>query len=339
MKRLLFILFLAPFLVIAQDGGGGGSFFNGLAIGASGGATTFYGDLSEFDIIPKKSANSPVYGKGFNVFVSRNMYHGAGLKLSYESGNLMGGRLPGAESVPVHFQTEYKSGSFMANFELLDAFHGSKTETMRKFYLDLEAGVGMIMYRSVSYWSDSNSAREFVGYTEPEESIGDTRKELLTKADPLQAISVPIGLSFGWRLNYKTDININSTLYNTYTDELDTWLRDWTAKDKYMFTGIGIRYNFARSSSEYPPMSDRKQARLAKKEAEKRAAIDGESEQSASSTSQSKKGNGIFGLFKKQQEMQQNGSGEGDNLDMLNLQLQMFELQMKLFELFYLEKE
>jgi hypothetical protein len=343
MRFLYIILLSVPFILNAQDEGtGGGGFLNGFAFGASAGPTTFYGDLSEFDVLPKKPSNSALFGNAYNVFVSRNMYEGFGLKLTYENGHLLGGRQPGSESVPVNFETQFQSGSFTVNFELLDAFHGSKSETMRKFYIDMEAGVGMMMYRSVSYWSDSNRAREFVGYTEPEESIGQTRKELLNVADPLQAITVPVGVSFGWRLNHKTDINLNATLHNTFTDELDTWLRDWTAKDKYLFTGIGIRYNFKRSTSDYPPMSDRKQARLAEKEADRMAAMEARENggQGAASTQKSG-GGGLFGMFKKQQDVQQNtnNNGGGESLDMLNLQLQMFELQMKLFELFYLEKK
>jgi len=318
--RLIILLALVSLNLSAQK------IFDGMAVGASAGPTVFYGDLSEFDIIPVKPSNADIFGFAWNAFVQKDVYKGVGVKLSYENGYLTGGRLPGKQSVRVDFDTRYRTLALQVTYDLLDAFNKKEKLTTRT-YLEAQVGAGMVNYRSVSYWSDSNRAREFVGYSEPESSVASTRKELLNESDMLSTISVPVGLHFGYRINYKTDIFFNGTLHNTFTDELDTWLRDWSAKDKYLYAGFGVRLNFNRDESEYPEKKDRSRSSRRDKD-------------SASNGQDGGNGNSIFGRYKSQKNDGNNANAQnagGDDTNMLNLQLQMFELQMKLFEMFYLE--
>lgn len=301
-----------------------------MAISAAGGATTFYGDLSEFDIIPVKPENADLFGYGWNIGLSKDIMNGLRLKATYESGYLVGGRLPGKESVMVDFKTNYRGGLFQAEYDLLNAL--SKKEALqRRGYIDFQAGVGMLLYRSVSYWSDSGRAREYVGYTEPEETLSDNRKELLAEADRLQTITVPVGVTLGYRINYKTDLFVNATLHNTFTDELDTWTRDWTALDKYSLVSVGARFNMNRNEADYPDKKKRKKKSKKNKDAD----VDTNSDTGANVGGS----NSIFGRYQSQKENTTQQANGDSGLDMLTLQLQMFELQMKLFEMFYLEKK
>ena len=93
---------------------------------------------------------------------------------------------------------------------------------------------------------------------------------------------------------------------------MDAWDRDWTAKDKYNYIGIGVTYNFNRSHEDSP----KKKA----KEEVKNDAFDDEASVPAAKTKK--------GLFSKKKKKEED--------DLLKLRLKLFETQLKLFEMQYL---
>ena len=289
----------------------------------------FHGDLAEYDIFPKGTRLRETFKPAFHLYAQREIIYGLHVKLQYGQGSLAGGRITGAQSPQVNFETQYRTVALLASYDVFGQLF-RKNDKPSKIYLFGEVGIGMSFYRSLSFWSgEYEYVRDYVGYEVVNENPATQRYVTTEKSKMANTLAVPVGVTFGYRINYKTDLTLNYTFTNLMTDRFDTWSRDWSAKDKYSYVGIGIRYNFNRSSDDYPKKKPRKQNNSPEK-------ADGQSR------------NGLFRSKKDQASPQNVSIGEplrsrqGSNLDQGNngnlddIKLKMFELQLKLFEMQYL---
>lgn len=293
-------------------------FFNGFSVGGSAGVGLFHGSLADYNIFAPFSDFSTYYKFGWRAYVQRDIAYGLVLKLGFEKGQLAGGRLPGKQSIPVDFETRYNTINLSAAYNLLDLMTKKDGLKNQKFYLFGEIGIGLTLFRSVSYWrAEDNRPRDFVGYTPVDPNPPTQRYTLDTKTAPAKALNVPVGFTFGYRMNYKTDVTFSYTLNNLSTQRLDTWDRDYAAQDKYSYFGLGIRYNFNRDKSEYP-----------KKKSKERKKKESSKEDVAPKS------------VNLQEPIQSRKSGaivpEKENAQLEDVKLKMFELQLKLFEMQYL---
>lgn len=298
-----------------------GRFFDGFSVGASAGVGLFHGSLADYDIFAPLGDFSTYYQFGWRAYIERDIKWGLAAKLGFEKGKLAGGRLPGKQSIPVDFETNYNTISLSASFNILDALIKNSGLENQKFYLNAEIGVGLCLFRSVSYWrAEDNRPRDNVGYTVTDENPPTQRYTLDGKTAPAMAFNVPVGFTFGYRLNYKTDVTFAYTLNNLSTQRLDTWDRDYAAQDKYSYFGLGIRYNFNRSKSEYPKKKPKKTK--AQRALESAKADVNPKKVSLEKPIVSHKSGKI------------NPSKENEQLE--EVKMKMFELQLKLFEMQYL---
>lgn len=332
---ILFILLLA-FQSNAQEQK---KFFNGMNIYANGGVSWMLGDLADYYSIPNPTDWGKTMNGSFRLGVSRWVMEDLGVRLKYQYGELGGGRQPGPQSWHVDFETQFHDASIMAKYSLTGLF-SKRSHVERRWYADFEVGVGIIFWRSFSSWTHTNGIKDYVGYSETPNTFNLAQKELLEKDKMVNAMTLPVGFNIGYRVNHKTDINFEATVTNTFTDDLDTWNRSWSALDKYAYMGLGLTYNFNRSIDDYPPKRKKKK----KKKDEDEVASDTESKagaavpsgvdvsdiQAGANGKDGKDGkNGLFGGNKRS-----SGSSRAD--DMLEIQLKMYELQLKLFEMQYL---
>ena len=42
-----------------------------------------------------------------------------------------------------------------------------------------------------------------------------------------------------------------------FSDQVDSWSRSWSHKDRYLYAGIGLMYNFGNQKDEDIPAEDR----------------------------------------------------------------------------------
>jgi hypothetical protein len=157
---------------------------------------------------------------------------------------------------------------------------------------------------------------------------GGNKKILLDRDDQLLRMSVPVGLDLGYRINENTDITANICLFNTTTDKLDSFVRDWSARDKFAYFGVGLTYNFNRSEDQYPEKKEEE------KKKEKQASAEKEEQESSTDISEidiSEASADEQGLFKKLFK----GSDKSDE-DLLRIKMKLFQIQMKLFQMQYL---
>lgn len=307
-------------------------FFNGFSIGASAGVAHFHGDLADYDIFAPVSDFSTYYKFGWRVYAARDIKWGLGAKLLFEKGRVAGGRLPGKQSLPVDFETDFSTISAMASFEVLNAmFRKDDKLKNTKLYLNAEVGIGLTLYRSLSYWrAEDGRIRDYVGYTMTDDNPPTQRYTADSKTAPATTINIPVGFTFGYRINYKTDVTFSYTLNNLTTDRFDTWDRDFSANDKYSYFGLGLRYNFNREKEDYPE----------KKEKDKKKKDKAEGKDGKWNLFKSKKDDVAPKDVSLTEPIESRKShpitSENEQDDLEEIRMKMFELQLKLFEMQYL---
>lgn len=303
-------------------------FFNELSFGASAGVGLFHGSLADYDIFAPLDDFSTYYKFAWRIHAAREIKWGLTAKLQFEKGQLAGGRLPGKQSLPVDFESKYNTISLVASYNILQALSKNKGLKHHKIFLNAEIGIGVTLFRSLSYWrAEDGRIRGYVGY-EMTESNPPTQRYLADKKTaPAVAFNVPVGFMFGYRVNHKTDITFNYTLNNLSTDRLDTWSRDFTSNDKYSYFGLGLRYTFNRDKSSYPAKKE-KEPKDKKSDAEKWKLFGSKKEDV-----QPNEVNLETPISSRQSGRVDPGM-KGEDLE--EVKLKMFELQLKLFEMQYL---
>ncbi len=315
---------------ITKKGGEPVKFFNGFRVGGGAGMCLFHGDLVDYSSFAPLGDFSTYYKFGWHAMVEREIKFGLNAKINFENGKLAGGRLPGLQSLPVTFQSEFSSLSLMASIDLLGTLFRKADLSKTKTYLLLEAGVGITWFRSLSFWdTDDNRVRDFVGYTVTDLTPPTQRYTAKSKDKAASALNIPVGFTFGYRINYKTDVTFNYTFNSLNTDRLDTWSREWTADDKYSYFGVGLRYNFNREEDQYPAKK--------KKVPKNQQKSNGDSEKWR--LFGSRQDNALPREVQLQdpvtaRKAKSNLSAKDEELE--EIRMRMFELQLKLFQMQYL---
>lgn len=307
-----------------------GVFFNGFSVGASAGVGLFHGSLADYNIFAPFSEFDKYYKFAWRLHAAREIKWGIEAKLQFEKGSVEGGRLPGKQSLPVDFKTHYNSIALVVSYDILNAMRANRGLENNKFFLNAEVGVGLTLYRSLSYWrAEDGRVRGYVGYKMTEENPPTQRYMADSKTSPAKTLNIPVGFMVGYRLNHKTDLTFSYTLNNLATGNFDTWARDWAANDKYSFFGLGLRYNFNRDKSQYPE-------KKVKQPKEGKSAANNERSRLFGSKKDEVKPRDI----QLDSPIQSRQSGKIDpaleNKDLEDVKLKMFELQLKLFEMQYL---
>jgi len=230
--------------------------FNNFSLGGAIGPSWFMGDLADHKVFPKPADWGTTLGYNWSLFVRKEFKYGIGVKLQYDKGDLQGGRVIGDASPRVNFETDYQAIHLQLSYNLLDAVFSERKQL--RYYLIGEIGVGMTFYRSVTTWGEGPPlVRDFEGYTSPDEPETQ-RYANLERAPMARTWNVPVGLTFGYMLNHRVDVNAQVMLNNVFTDRLETWARDNSAQDKYAFVTVGVRYNFNRTEDDMPERKKRK---------------------------------------------------------------------------------
>lgn len=303
-------------------------FFDELSFGGSAGVGLFHGSLADYDIFAPLDDFSTYYKFAWRIHAAREIKWGLTAKLQFEKGTLAGGRLPGKQSIPVDFESKYNTISLVASYDILELLSKKKGLKNHKIFLNAEIGIGVSIFRSLSYWrAEDGRIRDYVGYEMTESNPPTQRYTADKRTAPAVAFNVPVGFMFGYRVNHKTDITFSYTLNNLSTDRLDTWARDYTSNDKYSYFGLGVRYTFNREKSSYPR----------KKEKEKK---EQKSDDEKWKLFGSKKEDVQPNAVQLETPISSRQSGKIDpgmqNEDLEDIKLKMFELQLKLFEMQYL---
>lgn len=302
-------------------------FFNGFGFGGSFGLSLYYGDLADYDVFPKPREFNDFFRSGWRLYVMRDIKWGLGAKLTLDKGTLEGGRQPGIHSRHVSFRSMYHGLTVSANYDLTRLFLPRSEASDRRWWLDGEIGYGYLWFRSYLYDSNTLLVDDFYGYEALAPSEKLTIAALSDRVDFARAWKMPIGATFGYQLNFKTDLTFTISQVNIFSDELDGWVRDWSARDKYGYFGFGIKYNFNRTESDIPAKKERNRGGQTANGDGTGSTGNGPNDISVDDGFRSGRG-----LNLRKNKKRKNGSDD----ELLDVRLKMFEIQLKLFEMQYL---
>jgi hypothetical protein len=287
-----------------------GPVFDGAYVSLSAGMNVYFGDIAAYKLFPRPSQFGDHITGAFKFTVGREIKWGLGAQFNYQRGSLIGTRKTGKNSSTVSFQNKFYDMSLQVNYRLNDVLF--KKNEYNRFTLYGHIGLGMMWYRTQLYDTETLNTKDYEGYIEVESTEGLAQKTLSDKTKKASTLTVPYGIRLNYKYNYKMDFHLDFTQTATFTDRLDAFSRDWTARDKYDYIGLGVTFNFNRSKDDEP------------KKREKKVTTNSVDD----SSSNVKSSDRLFSGKKKQSK------GEDDEL--LNIRLKLFETQLKLFEMQYL---
>ncbi|MBL4594903.1 MAG: hypothetical protein JKX68_13980 [Flavobacteriales bacterium] len=294
-----------------------GPIFDGASISLSAGMNVYFGDIAAYNLFPRPSQFGDHVTGAFKFSIARDIKWGLGAKFNYQRGSLEGTRKTGKNSSVKSFRNRFYDVSLQVRYLLSDALFKKNKDGRFKLYSHI--GVGSMWYRTQLFDTETLNTKDYEGYIEVENSQGLAQKTLSDKTAKARTWTIPYGVTLIYRYNHKMDFHLDFTQSATFTDRLDAFERDWTAKDKYDYIGIGITYNFNRTSADAPK-------KRKKKTAIKDAYSDDESTSDNSGDIKKK-------LLGKKRRLKKSKSDE-----LLELRLKLFETQLLLFEMQYLMK-
>lgn len=294
-----------------------GPVFDGASISLSVGMNVYYGDIAAYHLFPRPSQFGDHITPGFKFSIAREIKWGLSGQLSYQRGSLKGTRKTGKNSSEVTFRNNFYDLSFQVRYPISDAL--LKKNEYRRFKLYATLGIGGMWYRSQLYDPETLNTKDYEGYVEVDATTSLAQKTLSDKTKKAKTWAIPYGLILTYKYNYKLDFHLDFTQTSTTTDRLDAFDRSWTAKDKYNYIGLGVTYNFNRTSDDAPKIKP-------KKKKEEDAFDDGKSNNNNSDDIRSS----LLNNSKKKK------GKKSDEDELLNVRLKLFETQLKLFEMQYL---
>jgi hypothetical protein len=298
----------------------------GWFIGADVGTNLFYGDVTLYNNFPKPKDFSKSFGRGMSLYGGKKFKFGLAAEAQAFYGTLQGEKI----APPLYeryFKGDVLNYSVNVKYNLSQLFFRNKND--RKFFNRLAVyatvGFGQAFYRSRLYKLANNNQwylEKATGYkTSGIDSAGpNSAGGLVTQQSKMQsALVLPVGGKINFRLNKKTDIVLDFYYVTVFADNVDSWSRSWTHKDKYFYSGIGLCYNFGRGDDDEVPYDQRLLRPHAKKD---KAVVDINSADTDMPAS--------MGTMKGSSKKKAKAAKEDKDLE---IKLKLYELQLKLFEM------
>jgi hypothetical protein len=299
----------------------------GWFVGADFGSNLFYGAITTYNNFPKLKDFKSSFGSGYSFYGGKKFKYGLSAEAQVFKGTIQGQKIS-PPLYPRYFTGEVLNYSINAKYNLSQLFFRDKQD--RKFFnrlaLYATVGFGQAFYRSILYKQATNNQwyiEKTTGYhTKGIDSagIGSAGGVITSKAAMVSSFILPIGGKINYKLNKKTDIVIDIYYVTVFSKSVDSWTRTWTHDDKYLYTGIGLCYNFARTDADDLP-EDQRVLRPGSLH-HKVVTPDGDTGSSAEPEPEKK-------TYKKKSKM----SKEDKDME---IKLKLYELQLKLFEMQFL---
>lgn len=302
---------------------------DGWFVGADAGGTLFYGDVALYNNFPKPKDLKKSLGVGVSFFGGKKFKFGLAAEIQLFKGTLMGEKH--ADNLyQRYFKADLMGYSVSAKYNLSQLMFREKNDRpfFNRLALYINVGAGQTFFRSRLYKLANNNnwyLEKVSGYTSAgidSAGVGSAGGNVTDKAKTVSAIILPVGGKLNFKLNAKTDLVWDINYVMVFSDQVDAWVRSWTHKDRYLYSAIGIIYNFGTAKDNDIPDEDRLMRPHEKKDkTAKSSSADGYEKSKSFSTS------GKKGLFKKKEKKEDKD---------LEIKLKLYELQLKLFEMQYL---
>jgi len=255
------IVFISLVEVKGQTPVSGNRWINTLSIGITGGFLSFQGDIGT-----AKAWSSKVFMPGFGLNVEKRAGSTFGFSL-----NLLSGKIS-ENNNPYEYNYNFRSSVFHADIRgIIHLDNGIIMKEGALFAPFASIGLGYLKFSPAAdlkdksgnpyyYWSDRSirtekedgnnhdaliTARDYEYETTLEYSFEDSasyRRHTYT---------VPLTAGINMNMTSNFSISVFGTLYLTGTDFLDNFKGD-SRKDKFLYTGMAVRYSFNGKKSTKP---------------------------------------------------------------------------------------
>ena len=297
-------------------------------VGADFGSNLYYGAIALYNNFPKFKDFKASFGSGYSFYGGKKFKYGLSAEAQVFKGTIQGSKIS-PPIYPRYFVGEVLNYSVNAKYNLSQLFFRDRQD--RKFFnrlgLYATVGFGQAFYRSRLYKQVGNNwyLEKTTGYNArgiDSAGVGSAGGVVTTKSKMGSAFILPIGGKINYKLNKKTDIVLDIYYVTVFSNSVDSWTRNWTHDDKYLYTGIGLCYNFARTDEDDLPESQR-MLRPHPKTSKTEVSTDTDNDIPAELAPE-----------KKSQSKKKSKSSKADK-DM-EIKLKLYELQLKLFEMQFL---
>lgn len=294
-------------------------FKEGWFVGLDAGTTLHYGDVALYNYWPKFKDYDQSFGSGFSVFGGKKFIYGLAAEIQLSKGKLMGQKIAD-RLYNRYFKADYMDYSVNVKYNLTQQIfrkaHYSKLVSRTSLFIT--AGAGQTFFRSRLY-KQANNAQWYLESTNGYNTTGIDSAGInaagglvTTRKSMASAIIMPIGGKINYKLNHRADVTVDVRYVTVFSDQLDSWVRSWSHKDRYLYMGIGLTLNIGKKDEEDVP----KEKRFIKDEETKTSSADPDIPQIP---------------------LPGKTSGKKSKADReLEMKLKMYELQLMIFEMQYL---
>lgn len=301
----------------------------GWFVGADFGTTLFYGDVALYNNFPKFKDFKRSFSNEYSFWGGKKLKWGLAAEAQVFKGKLYGEK----EADRLYhrkFYADMMGYQVNAKYNLTQAIFRERNQTRlsNRLTVFVTVGVGQVFFRSRLYKQAYNGnyyLEKTTGYKNTGiDSAGvNSAGGLVTdKSGMASAIILPVGGKIHYKLNKRTDIVADIIYTTVFSDQVDSWSRSWSHKDRYLYAGLGLCYNFGRSDADEVPDNERYHP-PAKKAGDAYVPAAGGAESTAVPSSEPRSSG---------KKAKNNSANDKD----LEIKLKLYELQLKLFEMQYL---
>jgi len=213
-------------------------------INANLGALLYHGDITNSSFIPA----TDTWNLGYGAMLGYQFCPVFGLRLQYQGGKLNGYKNEGYVRISnVTYDWQFETDKLMGvnlngNIHLSNLIGGYNPDRVVSF----RGIVGIGYFSSESKLIDNNTNQEVQEINYPMVDPGD-----LPAADSRSTYYIPTGIGIDFRLTEKVDLNLESTVNFTGTDDVDNYIDNAMKvfNDFYSYTSLGVTYKFMASTS------------------------------------------------------------------------------------------
>ncbi|NTW25439.1 MAG: hypothetical protein HGA37_12135 [Lentimicrobium sp.] len=188
------------------------------------GLASFFGDLSVHDFNPvRKLTDESDFSIGFQI--GKSLSSLVDLRITYHLGNMKGAN----PEMDMYFSNKFNEISVESAVSLSRILW---PESVSGFNLTLNAGLGLIQYRSIKYRLSDNSYLSSEGYNPQEEPEGEASLSMV----------FPVGAGLNYTINPQWIITSDFAFRLHNKDLLDSQIGETDIDDRYSIASIGIIY-------------------------------------------------------------------------------------------------
>lgn len=295
----------------------------GWFIGIDAGPTLFYGDVTTYNIFPKLKDFKKSAGRAYSLYFGKKFKFGLSAEAQGSIGSLTGEKIAD-KLYPRYFVADIIDYSLSVKYNLTQMIFRETQgrKFFNRFTVYATAGGGQLMYRSRLY-KYANNGQWYLEKTNSfttasiDSASATSGGGLVTDKTKYSSVGIiPVGVKFHFKLNAKTDIGLDVRYITVLSDNVDSWNRDWSHQDKYMYMAAGLVYNLGSTDEDIPD-----EQKLFKKHKKSKTKAD----------------DGYSGIQKTEKKsLFGNGKKSAKEDKDLEIKLKLYELQLKMFEMQYM---